>query len=173
MIETQGAFCAVIVLDNGERKILLGERADGKGFDLPGGGVEEGETPQEAAARECFEEASIRVEIGDQVGDDQVFEKDGKRDIARVYSCRFLEGVLYVGPEVKSLRFFSLRELTSPGAPPIVGKPTYQDPPKRMFRMIEAGLKLAPVSVDSPDHLQGDFIADMMADKFERRAPPT
>lgn len=41
-------------------KIHSGNRDD---YELPGGGVEEGETPEEAAIRELFEETGIKGEI--------------------------------------------------------------------------------------------------------------
>ena len=37
----------------------------GSRLDLPGGGVDEGETPQAAAARECGEEAGLEVAVED------------------------------------------------------------------------------------------------------------
>ena len=54
----------------GQREFLVGRRAvdavDGPGLDeFPGGKIELGETPAEAAARECWEEAGLRVSIGD------------------------------------------------------------------------------------------------------------
>ena len=38
-------------------------RRDGPKIDLPGGGLDPGETPAEAAVRECGEEAGLRVSI--------------------------------------------------------------------------------------------------------------
>lgn len=54
----------------GQREFLVGRRAvdavDGPGLDeFPGGKVETGETPEEAAARECLEEAGLVVSVGE------------------------------------------------------------------------------------------------------------
>ncbi len=54
----------------GQREFLVGRRAadavDGPGLDeFPGGKIEPGETPAEAAARECLEEAGLRVRVGE------------------------------------------------------------------------------------------------------------
>jgi 8-oxo-dGTP diphosphatase len=38
-------------------------RRDGRKIDLPGGGLDPGETPQAAAARECGEEAGLKVAV--------------------------------------------------------------------------------------------------------------
>ena len=60
---------AVAVVEH-DGKFLIGRRPEGKPlaglWEFPGGKVEAGETPAEAAARECLEEVGIRVEIGPQ-----------------------------------------------------------------------------------------------------------
>ncbi|HEX8971612.1 NUDIX hydrolase [Oryzihumus sp.] len=54
----------------GERFLLL-RRRDGRylggQWDVPGGTVEPGETPAEAAVRECWEEAGLRTTVGPEV----------------------------------------------------------------------------------------------------------
>lgn len=58
---------AVIVKDG---KILLVKFHDENGphYNLPGGGVDPGESLHQALERECMEEASVRVEVGELAG---------------------------------------------------------------------------------------------------------
>jgi ADP-ribose pyrophosphatase len=54
--------CALgLVWDASGQKILLVKRTDVPVWVLPGGGVEEGETPTRAVVREVFEESGLRV----------------------------------------------------------------------------------------------------------------
>lgn len=57
-----------VVLSDDCRKVLLLRREIFILWDLPGGGVEAGESPGEAAVRECFEETGYQVSLGRQVG---------------------------------------------------------------------------------------------------------
>lgn len=50
-----------------ENKILMNEFGSGEYYNIPGGGVEQGETLREAAAREIFEESGLEVTVGDLV----------------------------------------------------------------------------------------------------------
>jgi 8-oxo-dGTP diphosphatase len=61
---------AVVVADG---RVLVGRRAidarDAAGrAEFPGGKVEAGESPVDAAARECFEETGVSVRIGAEMG---------------------------------------------------------------------------------------------------------
>lgn len=47
---------------------LLMTRLKNRDWDIPGGGIEPGETPEQAAVREVMEETCARVEIVDLVG---------------------------------------------------------------------------------------------------------
>lgn len=54
-----------IVINND--KILLNEFGGGKYYNIPGGGVESGETVKQAVVREIFEESGLNVTVGDLI----------------------------------------------------------------------------------------------------------
>ncbi len=90
-----GVF-ALIFDDEG--RILLGHRRDIDWWNLPGGGMEAGETVDEALCREVREETGLEVEV---------------EQLAGVYSnCRTIGGVLQPTEEVRENRYFA------PGALP-------------------------------------------------------
>lgn len=73
----------------------------GSRLDLPGGGIDAGEAPQQAAARECGEEAGLRVAVGASLGraDHFFINQDGERHNTR---GEFFAGeVLADAPELK------------------------------------------------------------------------
>jgi len=55
---------AIIIHDG---KILLNEFGDGLYYNLPGGGVEDGELVKETVVREVMEEAGISVDVGEML----------------------------------------------------------------------------------------------------------
>lgn len=70
MVPTLRPTARVLLVDEDERVLLFrGESdADGSGFWFPtGGGLEPGETPQQAAVREVLEETGQRIELGPEV----------------------------------------------------------------------------------------------------------
>ncbi len=56
----------VLLRDDGGR-VLLVRHVEGR-WQLPGGAIEPGERPSDAARRECLEEAGIEVELGRIIG---------------------------------------------------------------------------------------------------------
>lgn len=65
MSKTRG--CGVIIIDD-NNKILMGQRVKSKDklqWCIPGGKIEEGETPEEGAVREVFEECGLIIEKED------------------------------------------------------------------------------------------------------------
>lgn len=57
---------AAIIIDDG--KIFATQRAHGEfkdGWEFPGGKIEQGETPQQAAKREVMEELDTEIEVGE------------------------------------------------------------------------------------------------------------
>ena len=60
---------AVVVRDRDGRVLLVRERYGGRDhFVPPGGTVEPGETPRDAAAREAHEECGVRISVGEFIG---------------------------------------------------------------------------------------------------------
>jgi 8-oxo-dGTP diphosphatase len=60
----QGAAIAFIKNEHGDLLIVKPNYLNTDDWSLPGGVIEEGESPKEACARECLEELSIRVTVG-------------------------------------------------------------------------------------------------------------
>lgn len=70
----------VAIIGQDKNKVLAGKRnADrvvGEMWEFPGGKIEKGETPQEAAKRELEEEFHDEVQIGPQLGETVSYEYD-------------------------------------------------------------------------------------------------
>ena len=58
-----------VIVQNGAVALIERCRSDRHSYVVPGGGVEPGESPQEAAAREALEELGLDVEIGPFLAD--------------------------------------------------------------------------------------------------------
>jgi 8-oxo-dGTP diphosphatase len=58
---------AVVILENGRVTLIERVRDRRTYFVFPGGGVEAGESPQQAAVREAHEEFGVSVELGDLI----------------------------------------------------------------------------------------------------------
>jgi 8-oxo-dGTP pyrophosphatase MutT (NUDIX family) len=56
-----------VLIRDDDGRVLLVQHVEGR-WQLPGGAIEPGETPAEAARRECLEEAGIQVELGRIIG---------------------------------------------------------------------------------------------------------
>ena len=60
-----GAAC--VIFDDGGRVLLVHHTYGRSNWELPGGGSEPGEAPDETAMRELLEETALRAEL-DQIG---------------------------------------------------------------------------------------------------------
>ncbi|OIK19827.1 NUDIX hydrolase [Bacillus amyloliquefaciens] len=102
----QGAF---VIIQNDGRDILLVKRKDVPLWDLPGGRIAEGETPEAAAIREACEETGYNVTIMKKAGE---YERPAFEDTQHVFIGVITGGTpLMNGPETAALRWFSLNRL--------------------------------------------------------------
>jgi ADP-ribose pyrophosphatase YjhB (NUDIX family) len=95
-----GVF-ALIFDDQG--RILLGHRRDTNWWNLPGGGMELGETVDEAVRREVREETDLEVEVERLVG---VYSKPQKQEVVLTFRCHITGGTLQPTEETSESRFF-------------------------------------------------------------------
>ena len=79
------ALAAFVVLRDGSGRVLVAEREDGKGWNLPGGGVGNDETPWEAALRETREEVGVEAEILRLAG---LYHVPERETLVFLFECR-------------------------------------------------------------------------------------
>ncbi|MFC3418691.1 NUDIX domain-containing protein [Salinicoccus hispanicus] len=61
---------AVVIVEGGSKVALIKRIRDGSVYYVfPGGGIEGGETPEEAARREAFEELGLKVKVGECIAE--------------------------------------------------------------------------------------------------------
>jgi len=86
-----------------EGRVLLAHRRDIDWWNLPGGGMETGETVEEAMRREVREETGLEVEIEHLIG---VYSKPQKQEVVLTFRCRVTGGLLSATEESRECRFF-------------------------------------------------------------------
>ena len=92
-----------------ERGVLLTVRRDLRGWELPGGNRDPGESPEDALVREVREETGLDVVIERHVGD---YVRTGFRPhTAAVFECRVSGGTLRPSDETPLVRWFDPAEL--------------------------------------------------------------
>jgi ADP-ribose pyrophosphatase YjhB (NUDIX family) len=101
-----------MVLDQSEQ-ILLVRHSYVKGWHMPGGGVEVGETLEKALAKELLEEANVKITGETHLLGFYLNSKAALRDHVAVYLVRDFEQIAPKLPdrEILEARFFPLSEL--------------------------------------------------------------
>ena len=89
---------------NVEHEILLALRRDIDWWNLPGGGLEIGESVEEGVCREVREETGLVVEVDHLVG---VYSKPQKQEVVLTFLCRTLGGTPVSTEESRECRYFS------------------------------------------------------------------
>ncbi len=95
-----------LIFERGQ--ILLAHRRDIDWWNLPGGGMEIGETVEEAICREVREETGLEVVVEQLVG---VYSKPQKQEIVLSFRCRKIGGALIETEESRECRYFAPQSL--------------------------------------------------------------
>ncbi len=102
--------CSLAIIFNEQRDaVLLLQRMDLPVWVLPGGGIDPGESADEAVIREVHEETGLIVSIKRHCG---TFEPINRlTSAAHIFECSITGGSLYAGEEARGVAFFSLTQL--------------------------------------------------------------
>ncbi|WZL74114.1 NUDIX domain-containing protein [Clostridiaceae bacterium 35-E11] len=96
-------------------RLLFGLRTDGQGWSLAGGKLEDGESKEECAKRELFEEFGITAHsltyIG-QVSATAYIKGKNQKVKPHIFACASFSGDVDINPkEMKSFRWFSMEDI--------------------------------------------------------------
>jgi len=100
-----GAF-AIIFDEHG--RVLLCHRRDFDAWNLPGGGIENGELPTEAVIREVKEETGLEVEVKRLVG---VYGKRDRDELVFSFICSPIGGSLSATDESSECQYFRIEHI--------------------------------------------------------------
>lgn len=103
-----------ILFSENRKEILLIKRRDVPVWVLPGGGIDKGELPEEAAVREMYEETGYKVKIFRKVAEYTPLNRLAR--FTHLYECTLEGGNPTLSPETQGVAFFPLNRL--PPLPP-------------------------------------------------------
>jgi len=136
------SVCAIIFADN---RVLLAHRRDIDWWNLPGGGMEAGETVEQALRREVLEETGLEVKVERLVG---VYSKPQKNEVVLAMRCGVSGGRLRATEEMSECRYFA------PGALPTNTLPKHrQRIEDALLNRPEAILRTQDTSTEEDQHL--------------------
>ena len=96
-----------MIFDKKDR-VLLSHRRNLDIWNLPGGGVESGELPDETAVRETFEETGLKICITKLVG---VYGKPYRDEFTFLFLGKIVGGKITKTKEADQTRYFKLKKL--------------------------------------------------------------
>lgn len=130
-----------IITDSQER-VLLCHRRDYDLWNLPGGGVEAGEIPWDALAREIKEETGLEAKPVHLAG---VYSKPDKNEIVLSFACQIKGGKITPTDEADKIEYFEVGQIPKNTSPKQVEriKDYLTDKSKTLYRV-----QTSPSSID-------------------------
>lgn len=105
-----------LIFSPDRKKVLLVKRRDIPVWELPGGGIEEGETPENNVVREVFEETGLNVQITRAIG--IYYPLCRLASLTYTFECAISDGCFTLSDETTEIQFFSLDALPQYLPPP-------------------------------------------------------
>ncbi|MFA5023062.1 MAG: NUDIX domain-containing protein [Candidatus Paceibacterota bacterium] len=102
------------IIKDDQNRVLLCLRNDYDLWNLPGGGLEKGETPWQGAIREVKEETGLDVEIVKLIG---IYSKPDKDEIIFSFECKIIGGEITLNNEAKDIKWFAFDEIPKNTSP--------------------------------------------------------
>ena len=96
------------IIFNDKREVLLCHRRDFDLWNLPGGKLEEKESPWDGTIRETKEETGLDVRIDKLIG---VYNKPDQNEIVFSFLCSVMKGKLILNEEADKIEYFNLDNL--------------------------------------------------------------
>ena len=104
------------IFSKDRKNVLLILRRDVPVWVLPGGGIDPGESPEEAILREILEETGFTVKIDRLVGDYSPINRLSKQ--TQLFECSILKGTASLNSECKGIQYFPIDNLPKKIPPP-------------------------------------------------------
>ncbi|MEI8270208.1 MAG: NUDIX domain-containing protein [bacterium] len=101
-------FGVFAIITNEQNQILLCLRNDSDLWNLPGGGLESGETPWQGVTREVKEETGFDVEVEKLLC---VYSKPDKDALGFDFKCKIIGEEITLSDESKEIKYFSKNEI--------------------------------------------------------------
>lgn len=108
-----------ILWSQDRKKILLVKRRDLPVWVFPGGGLDEGETPEEGVLREVEEETGLKVKILRKIAEYLPVNRMTQK--THFFECTVVKGTPKTSSESKEIAFFGLDQLPKRLPPPFPG----------------------------------------------------
>ena len=96
------------IITNEHDGVLLCHRNDYNLWNLPGGGLEKGETPWGCIIRETKEETGLDIEVSHLMG---IYSKPQKDEVVFMFVCHISGGELKLTEESRALKYFALTDI--------------------------------------------------------------